>query len=209
MPQLSPTSQQAIQDVAQRHGFSVDAVASMLASVTNGHGSQAQFSHPEFGGNGQWMQGGMTMIGDMFDNHLKSRVANLCADLSRLIVSQTGQTSVNRLGGLAETSENKGRLFVDAPVQPNWWGTNLGQPNSSGGQNGMRYAWFSQTHRLAMESGGKVIVYDTLNHQIGGVSQQQSGGYSVTFSSQYGDVDVSQLPVAWVNGVAPPDHSSV
>jgi hypothetical protein len=88
-------------------------------------------------------------------------------------------------------------------VLPDWWGPDLRWPNSSGGQNGMRYAWFSQARRLAIESNGQVIIYDTLDHQIGGVSQQQSGGYSVTFSSQYGYVDLSRLPVVSVNGVAP------
>jgi hypothetical protein len=46
-------------------------------------------------------------------------------------------------------------------------------------------------------------VYDTLDHNIGGVSQQQSGGYSVTFSSQYGYVDLSRLPVISINGQPP------
>lgn len=184
MLQLSSAGQQAIQDVAQRHGFSFDAVQCMLGAVVNGNGSMAQFSHPEFGGSGQWMQGGMTMIGDMFNNYLKGRVDNLCAELARLI-------------------NNQGGLFVPAPVMPDWWGPDLRWPNSSGGQNGMRYAWFAQAHRLAIESNGQVIVYDTLDHQIGGVSQQQSGGYSVTFSSQYGYVDLNQLPIVTVNGVAP------
>jgi hypothetical protein len=67
----------------------------------------------------------------------------------------------------------------------------------------MRYAWFSQARRLAIESNGQVIVYDTLDHNIGGVSQQQSGGYSVTFSSQYGYVDLSRLPVVSINGQPP------
>lgn len=70
----------------------------------------------------------------------------------------------------------------------------------------MRYAWFSQARRLAIESNGQVIIYDTLDHNIGGVSQQQSvgnGGYSVTFSSQYGYVDLSRLPVVSINGQPP------
>ena len=184
MSQLTPTGQQAIQDIAQRHGFSFDAVLSMLYSVSNGNGTMAQFSHPEFGGSGQWMQGGMTMIGDMFNNYLKGRVDNLCAELARLL-------------------NNSNNLFVPVAVQPDWWGPDLRWPNSSGGQNGMRYAWFAQAHRLAIESNGNVTIYDTLDHQIGGVSQQQGNGYSVTFSSQYGYVDLSQLPVVSVNGVAP------
>lgn len=215
MPQLSPAGQSAIQDMAQRHGFSYDAVLSMLDSVINGNGSQAQFSHPEFGGSGQWMQGGMTMIGDMFNGYLKSRVANLCADLSNLITSQPGlvrtgsfqsqsqggNTSTNSWGNAAAYTDNGNNLFM--PPAPDWWGPDLRYPNSSGGQNGMRYAWFSQARRLAIELNGQVIVYDTLDHQIGGVSQQQSGGYSVTFSSQYGYVDLSQLPIVTVNGVPP------
>jgi hypothetical protein len=178
----------------------------------------AQFSHPEFGGSGQWMQGGMTMIGDMFNNYLKGRVDNLCAELSRLISnqpglvrtgsfqsqSQNGSTQVNAWGGGDPSGNpNSNNLFVPAPVLPDWWGPDLRWPNSSGGQNGMRYAWFAQARRLAIESNGQVIIYDTLDHQIGGVSQQQSGGFSVTFSSQYGYVDLNRLPVVSINGMAP------
>ena len=184
MAQLSPIGISAVQDIAQRHGFSFDAVQSMLTSVINGNGSMAQFSHYEFGGSGQWMQGGMTMIGDMFNNYLKGRVDNLCSELARLSYNQPG-------------------LFVEVAAQPNWWGPELKFPNTSGGQNGMRYAYFAQARRLAIESNGQVIIYDTLDHSIGGVSQQQSGGYSVTFSSQYGYVDLSRLPVLTINGLPP------
>jgi hypothetical protein len=192
-------------------------VQSMLISVINGNGSMAQFSHPEFGGSGQWMQGGMTMVGDMFNGYLKGRVDNLCSELSRLIQNQpelmrtgsfqsqtqNGNTSYNSFGGGSGENTNANSLFVPAPVQANWWGPDLKWPNSSGGQNGMRYAWFSQARRLAMEVNGQVIIYDTLDHHIGGVSQQQSGGYSVTFSSQYGYVDLSSLPVVSINGLPP------
>src|SRR5436190_23733675 len=88
MRQLSPTGKQAISDLAQRHGFSSDAVLSMLQSVINRHGSMAQFSHPEFGGSGQWMGGGAIMISDMFNNGLKARVDALCVELDELIRSE-------------------------------------------------------------------------------------------------------------------------
>ena len=216
MAQLSPVGIHAVQDIANRHGFSFDAVQSMLTSVINGNGSMAQFSHPEFGGSGQWMSGGMTMIGDMFNNYLKGRVDNLCAELSRLISNQpdlmrtgsfqsqtqNGNTSYNGFGGPSGDNTNPNSLFVAAPAQANWWGPDLKWPNSSGGQNGMRYAWFSQARRLAIESNGQVIIYDTLDHHIGGVSQQ-SGGNSVSFSSQYGYVDLSRLPVISINGLPP------
>ncbi len=34
---------------------------------------------------GQWSQGGMIMIGDMFNNALKYRVDALCSELSSLL----------------------------------------------------------------------------------------------------------------------------
>ena len=77
MRQLSPAGQQIISDIAQRHGFSVDATMSMLDSVINGNGSMAQFNHHEFAGSGQWMRGGMIMVSDMFNNYLKGRVDGL------------------------------------------------------------------------------------------------------------------------------------
>jgi len=214
MAQLSPAGITAVHDIAQRHGFSFDAVQSMLISVINGNGGMAQFSHPEFGGSGQWMSGGMTMIGDMFNNYLKGRVDNLCAELSRLISnhpdlirsgsfqsqSQNGNTTHNGWDAGGSDGSNPNSLFAPAP--PAWWGPDLKFPNNSGGQNGMRYAWFSQAHRLAIESNGQVIIYDTLDHHIGGVSQQ-SGGNSVSFSSQYGYVDLSRLPVISINGQPP------
>jgi hypothetical protein len=53
MQQLSPAGEQTINQIAQRHGFSADAVLSMLESMINGNGSKAQYSHPEFSGSGQ------------------------------------------------------------------------------------------------------------------------------------------------------------
>jgi hypothetical protein len=89
-----------------------------------------------------------------------------------------------------------------------WWPAELGSPNGSGGQNNVRYAYFANARRLAIDVGGNVTVYDTLDHQIGGVSQQQGIGGSVTLSSQYGTVDVASLPVVSVNGTSPQQPAS-
>ena len=222
MQALSPAGQQAIQDIAQRHGFSVDAVTHMLDTLLQGNASMAQFNHPEFGGCGQWMAGGMTMLSDMFNNALKFRVDNLCGELSRLIASQPDlivqgsfqSQSQNGGAGLAQTQISHAdwatpgaapapgaSLFV--PPGPDWWGAELRWPNSTGSQNGVRYAYFAQARRLAIEIQGRVTIYDTLDHQIGGFSQQQSSGGSLSFNSQYGLVDVASLPVVSVDGVAP------
>jgi hypothetical protein len=218
MNQLSTAGQQALNDLARRHGFSPDAVETMLHAVVNGNGSMAQFNHHEFGGSGQWMRGGMTMIGDMFNSNLKSRVDALCFEVSNLIANQpglgqTGNFQSQTQGGYAGAS--RGQPQTDTPVSlfvpaantgsaavP--WPGELGEPTSTGAQNNARYAYFAPSRRLAIEMNGTVTIYDTLDHQIGGFSQQQSHGGSLSLSSQHGLVDVSALPVVSVDGVPPP-----
>jgi hypothetical protein len=198
-------------------------VATMLDAVMNGNGGMAQFSHPEFGGSGQWMRGGMTMVGDMFNNGLKNRVDSLCYDLSSLVASQPGLIQTGTFQSQNQGAQQQGgwsnnqqqqtgagpigpvSLFVPPPgggQSGNWWPADLGWPNSTGAQNNVRYAYFAQSRRLAIDVNGTVTVYDTLDNQIGGFSQQQSYGGSFTFSSQYGLVDVASLPVISVNGRA-------
>src|SRR6195952_6115567 len=82
---VTPEAENAITDIAQRHGISREAVLALLFAVHAGGGSMAQFSIPELGGYGQWMRGGMTMVGDMFNNGLKSTVDGLCNELARLL----------------------------------------------------------------------------------------------------------------------------
>ena len=227
MQKLTPDGQQIIAGIAQRYGFSNDAVMNMLQAVLNGNGSMAQFNHPEFGGSGQWMSGGMTMIGDMFNNGLKNSVANLAQELANLIAGQpgllqTGSFQSQSQGGQYQGGQaqyqggqypgdqyqgNQGggaSLFVPgSPGGNQWWPSELGQPNSTGSQNNVRYAYFSWPRRLAIDLNGQITVYDTLDHQIGGVSQQQSVGGSITFTSQYGTVSVADLPIVSVNGKPP------
>ena len=90
MRQLSPQGQQVVSDLSQRHGFSQDGVSHMMYAVLVGNGRMAQFSHADFGGSGQWMQGGMIMLGDMFNQGLKSRVDGLCQDISSILTNQPG-----------------------------------------------------------------------------------------------------------------------
>ena len=192
---VTPEVETAIADIARRHGLSREAVLSMLWAIHVGGGTMAQFSIPELGGSGQWMQGGMTMVGgNMFDNALKARVDALCGELVQLLASNPA-------------------VF---PASANWWPANLGVPSSVGGQNTVRYAIFPSTRRLAIQINGVTKVFDTGEHHIGGVQQQQQGGGgmqqqqqggggvqqqqpggaygSVTFTSQFGTFDVSSLP---------------
>jgi hypothetical protein len=156
---------------------------------------------------GQWSQGGMTMIGDMFNNALKARVDGLCSELAGLLARQPltaqprgGQSQRQSQGGFAGGFFRGGEevsLFVPITGRSSagWWPADLGQPSSTGEQNDIRYAVFPAARRLAIDIAGRVTVYDTLDHQIGGISQQQSGDASLSFTSQDGLVRLSELPI--------------
>ncbi len=223
MQQLTPEGQQIINDIAQRYHFSPNAVLSMLQAVINGNGAMAQFNHPEFGGSGQWMRGGMIMLGDMFNNGLKNSVGELCQELANLLANQPGllqsgsfqsqhQGNGQQSSFFADTQQQTPSsgptgpvsLFVPPPAgsSGNWWPAGLQFPSSTGAQNNVRYAYFASVRRLAIEANDHVTLYDTLDHQIGGFSQQQSVGGSLTFTSQYGLVDVSTLPVISIDNEA-------
>jgi len=210
MQELTSEGQQVVNDLANRHGFSRDAVTNMLFAVLNGNGSMAQFNHPEFAGSGQWMQGGMLMLGDMFNNALKGRVDSLCSDISRILANQpgllrSGSFQSQSQGGGGQQSQGYGQpmghssLFVPDPAT-NWWPQDLGSPSATGRQNNLKYAYFANSRRLAVETSGQVWVYDTLDHQIGGFSQQQGIGGSILFTSQYGTVNLADLPVISIDG---------
>jgi hypothetical protein len=86
---------------------------------------------------------------------------------------------------------------MEAPVR--WWPEELGaEPHSAGGQNEVRYAFFGDQQRLAVDTGdGKVQVYETEDHRISGVQQHESSsGRKVMFTSQKGEVDLATLKPA-------------
>jgi hypothetical protein len=81
-------------------------------------------------------------------------------------------------------------------------------PAASGAQNAMRYAYFPAQRRLALAVHGDLRLYDTLDHQVSGVSQQQGPGSTVTFTSQHGVVDVATLPIMASGRLGSPDEES-
>lgn len=171
-PGLTEEGRRMAEEVARRHDVSTDAVLTLLRALERGGGTQAQFSHPDLGGMGQWSQRGMIMVGDMFNTGLRARVDQLCNELADLAQRHA------LFGG--------SRGFQ-------WWPDGLGTPSASGGQNDMRYACFPDTRRLAVQRDGALNLYDTGDHRILGVSQQQSGGQDLTFTSQHGLVRLHEL----------------
>ena len=172
MVQLSPTGLRAVEEIAQRTGFSRDAVTSMLFSLVAGGGGMAQFS-----------------------------LDALCNELSALIRSDPDFVAADSFQSQSQGAprslrrESSSHLITDGPDQADWWPADLGVPSSLGAQNEVRYAYFPDTQRLAVDINGNVTVYDTQGHQISGFSQQQPGSGSLSFSSQLGNVDMSHLPV--------------
>jgi Short C-terminal domain len=146
-------------------------------------------------------------VGDMFNNGLKARVDALCNELAGHLQSDdmlkrapAASQSQSQSGGASGVS-----LFVSGKQSSgSWWPEKLGPPASVGAQNNLRYAYFPATRRLAIDMGGTLSVYDTGDHQISGVSQQQSGDQSLTFTSQHGLVRVADLPRVDENRQAAP-----
>jgi hypothetical protein len=176
--------QKKIDDIAARYELSKDSVLSMLDAVIKGNATMAQFNIPELGGSGQWMKGGMTMVGDMFNRTLKITVDQLCTELAQLVTAeslfdQSSVQSIESKNGISEKS----------------WPAVFGNPTLSGSQNNFRYAYFAPVRRLVIEENGKRSIYDTKHHQISSVSQQQGSGQSYVLTSQDGPVDISSLPL--------------
>jgi Short C-terminal domain len=194
---LSERGQSIVREAAARHGVSIDAATLLLRALADGHGNQAQFSHPDLGGMGQWSRGGMIMVGDMFNNALKARVDALCTELSDHLRTDEMFARPQAAPGQSQSQSSGSQgvsLFVSGSRSGNWWPDGLGAPSSVGSQNSLRYAFFPDARRLAIDIGGKIAVHDTGDHQIGGFSQQQSGDQTLTFTSQHGIVRVSDLP---------------
>jgi hypothetical protein len=211
MQELTPEGRRMVESVAQRHGVSTDAALTLVRAIAAGHGTMAQFSHPELGGMGQWTQGGMTMVGNMFDQGLRARVDALCSELASLLRSQPVLIGASPTQSDSQSQSDSApdvSLFAPATNSPleRWWPAELGSPSASGAQNDLRYAFFPAAHRLAIQQGGRVTVYDTGGHLISGVSQQQSGGQSLAFKSQHGLVRLAELPVIEASSPSPERH---
>jgi len=181
MSLLTQNGRQVVNQLAQKYGISTAAVEQMLDAVNRGNGSMAQFNIPELGGMGQWMRGGMTMVGDMFNNQLKYTVDSLCEELTQALnSSQIYQPAPTpTMGGNPAQAGNT------------WWPSEWGMPSSAGGQGVFQYAYFPGVSRLAVKHDNQVILYDTEDHQIGGFQQQNDR--ELMFQSQKGSFLISSL----------------
>src|SRR4030088_1979892 len=163
-----------ISRVSIRHSVSADAVRTILRALRSGGGSMAQFSHPDVGGMSQWSPG-MAMVGDMFNNGLKSKLDAVCTELAGY-VAQSASIDPGHRRDDPEVSYRAARRGSD------WWPANPATASAVGAQNDLRYAVFPR--RLVIKDGGHVEIYDTGNHRISGVAQGQCAHQPLTLRSQ-------------------------
>lgn len=178
---FSTADRQLIQTLAQQSHVSEGAVEALFTAVQASNGTAAQFNHPDLGGMGQWMAGGMTMIGDFSNQRLKSTVDQLCTAIAEHLRSQPQASQRSVSGGSPLKSATQ------------WWPAELGAPTASGAQNSLQYAYFAAKKRLALRMDDRVSLYDTKDHQINGFSQQQDRQQTVVFQSQKGKISLGEL----------------
>ena len=172
---LQTLSRADVDNLAARHGVRAGAIEALADALSRSQGRAAQFSHPELGGMGQWMSGGMLMIGDMFNSELKAKVDRICHAVAGVMADRP------RVDDAAAA-----QLQTAGAKSVSWWPPEFGTPSAAGSQNAMRYAFFPATQRLVVDDNGTVSIYDTGDCYLTGVSQQQSSTQTLSFSSTDG-----------------------
>ena len=182
---MTETDSELADRLGRQHSVSPAAVQVVMTALKSGGGRMAQFSHADFGGMSQWSPG-MSMVGDMFNKQLQSKLDALCTD----IVAHLDASSRDD-GGIHTSPCEVSYRSISA--SRDWWPSGLGNPSAVGAQNDLRYAVFPEPRRLALDDHGTVSVYNTGDHRIFGVAQAQSGDQTLTFTSQDGLVRLSDL----------------
>ena len=147
----------------------------------------AQFSHADFGGMSQWSPG-MTMVGDMFNNDLKSKLDFICTELASHIAEASSELVNDDRPDAAEVS------YRSAGAQRPMVARRSRNSEFRGCAERPALRRLSETKRLAIQDGRQIVVYDTGDHKIFAVAQAQSRDQTLTFTSQTGLVRVSELP---------------
>ena len=131
MQNLTPEGLRIVTDVATRHRVSLDAAITLLGALAQGNGRQAQFNHPDLGGMGQWSQGGMIMIGDMFNQGLKHRVDLLCREIASLLRCQPSLNQPDASHSQSQGQSGGYTALVYSYLDPAGPRVTGGRPNSA------------------------------------------------------------------------------
>ena len=86
------------------------------------------------------------------------------------------------------------RPMQPSAAEPGWWPAELGHPASSGAQDGVRYAWFPEARRVAVERDGAVTLHDSGERRITGISQGGGRDGALVLGTADGPVPLRDLP---------------
>ena len=87
---MAETEIELVDRLAKRHSVSPAAVQVVMKALRSGGGRMAQFSHADFGGMSQWSPG-ISMLGDMFNTQLQSKLDALCTDIAAHLEQSAGR----------------------------------------------------------------------------------------------------------------------
>jgi hypothetical protein len=200
MERLTFSAEAELSLLAQRFCVAPAAVRTALDAVVQGSAKMAQFECPELGGLVQWIRGGRAMLSDSAAPVGQEGVTALCEELARLVESTVvydpRPSAVDARVGAGGVMRDGARMGESRRhARSSWYPDELGTPSASGGQNGMHYAVFPTTHRLAIDRVGRIDVYDTLDHRIFAVQQDADGSvFELTFTSEHGTFRLDGLP---------------
>ena len=188
----------------------------LLQALLNSKGTMAQFDHRELGGAGQWMPGGMTMVGDMFNHGLKAKVDGLCSGVTNLgyatlrAIPRELSVTVTEAGWRpAGGRPRRLRYRFGQPIRTRDTRPSVGSMVASGTRVPQR-DWRAEPSPLCLFQPKTSIssraewTRDRLRHARSRDQRRLSaagGGGSLTLTSQHGTVSVSTLPVVSVDGV--------
>jgi hypothetical protein len=139
------------------------------------------------------MPGCMIMVGDMCNPALKLIVDGLCTALAALLAASprvpaapTHGPTANRAtppqpqqcgecstAGTPAPAAASWGIASPAGGAGAWWPAELGVPATSGSQNALRYASFPVQRCLVIAVHEHVWLYNTLDHHMSGVPQEQ------------------------------------
>ena len=167
---MEKSREEVIRDLAAEHGVTVSTVATLLHGLQATGGNQVQFNISELGGMGQW-QPGMTMVGDMFNNALKTKVDKLCSALSEISRELPREAT-------SEKAALPGRSHA----------------TFKGSQNDTHYTYYADEDRLVLYENGKNTSYDTTGYALTGVQQSQdNSGKRLSFTHAGGSAQVKDF----------------
>jgi hypothetical protein len=157
--------------MAEAFAVSEESIAILAGALLRGKGDIARFNIPELGGQGIWKKGQGAVIGNGFDDNLNQQATELCEAIQEALYSEANRSTLE-VQGVTDTSD-----MMPVSIQPDgkevsWWPKAFGKADIQGETDTLRYAYFSEHHRLIVQTNQRTRFFDTTGfhiHSIGSV----------------------------------------